>query len=93
MAAANCLLLKVKAEGFEVRTRFMFVTITTGNHLGTVIPLGPYEEDHAVVEPTQTLQTLFAIVPGDHALIVVTKRHSRQFWIICPSSKRKFPKK
>jgi hypothetical protein len=41
MAAAICFLLK--AEGFEVGARFMFVTVTTGNDSGAVIALRPYQ--------------------------------------------------
>lgn len=40
----------------------MFVTVTTGNYLGAVIALRPYQEDHAIAKPAQTLQALFALV-------------------------------
>lgn len=59
MAAAFCALLN--AKGFEVGTRFMFVTVSTGNHSSVVIALGPYQENYAVAEPTQTLEALFVI--------------------------------
>ena len=60
MAAAICSLLNV--EGFEVGARFMFVTVTTGNYSGAVIALRPYQEDHSIAKPAQTLQALFAVM-------------------------------
>lgn len=60
MAAAICSLLK--AEGFEVGARFMFVTITTGNHSGAFIARRPNQEHDAIAKPAQTLQALFAVM-------------------------------
>jgi hypothetical protein len=59
MAAAIFSLLN--AKGFEVGSRFIFVTIAAGNYSGAFIALCPNQEDNAVVIPAQTLQALFAI--------------------------------
>jgi hypothetical protein len=55
IAAAICSLLKVK--GSEVRARFMFITVTTGNHSGAVIALHPNQKDNAIAKPTQGFAT------------------------------------
>src|ERR1035437_5958281 len=59
MAAAIFSLLN--AKGFEVGSRFIFVTIAAGNYSGAFIALSPNQEDNAVVIPAQTLQALFAV--------------------------------
>jgi hypothetical protein len=59
-AAAICSLLK--AEGFEVRARFMLVTVTAGNHSGAVLALRPNQEDNPIAKPPQASQPRFAIL-------------------------------
>lgn len=49
----------------------MFVTVTTGNYPGAVIALRPYEEDHAIAEPAQTLQALFAIMLALSSTVII----------------------